>query len=175
MTLPREEGGVGLFAVELFLAGQICTWAKRAQSLDDRWKLRLFKNSLGNTLNLREKHYDRDAEPILHNIASKIEQFNANLTTKKNNILESFFVDNPAFMYGGENPQKFDEIFFGRNNFEVNRHKLGNLKFVQFLDQNNNCIDQAAVSNLLGFQIHNERYENIRRCFNTISGDIVTS
>jgi hypothetical protein len=31
MTLPREEGGVGLFSVELFLAGQICTWAKRAQ------------------------------------------------------------------------------------------------------------------------------------------------
>jgi hypothetical protein len=41
------------------------------------------------------------------------------------------------------------------------------------LDQNNNCIDQAAVSNLLGFQIQNERYDNIRRCFNTVSGDIV--
>jgi hypothetical protein len=43
MTLPREEGGVGLFSVELFLAGQVCTWAKRAQSLDDHWKLRLYK------------------------------------------------------------------------------------------------------------------------------------
>jgi hypothetical protein len=117
MTLPGEEGGVGLFAVELFLAGQICTWAKRAQSLDDHWKLRLYKNSLGSTLNLREKYYDSDAEPILHNIASKIEKFNANLTTKKNNILESFFVDNPAFMYGGENPQKFDENFFWEKQF----------------------------------------------------------
>jgi hypothetical protein len=82
-------------------------------------------------------------------------------------------VDNPAFRYGGENPQKFDENFFGRNNFEAHRYNLGNLKFVQFLDQNNNCIDQVAVSNLLGFQIQNERYDNIRRCFNTVSGDIV--
>jgi hypothetical protein len=30
---------------------------------------------------------------------------------QKNNILESFFVDNPAFTYGGENPQKFDSNF----------------------------------------------------------------
>jgi hypothetical protein len=173
MTLPREEGGVGLFPVELFLAGQICTWAKRAQSLDDHWKLRLYKNSLGSTLNLREKHFDSAAEPILHNIASKIEKFNTNLTTKKNNILESFFVDNPAFIYGGVNPQKFDENFFGRENFDANRHRLGNLKFIQFLDQNNNCIDQAAVSNLLGFHIQNDRYENIRRCFNAASDEIV--
>ncbi len=75
-------------------------------------------------------------------------------------------------MYGGENPQKFDENFFGQDNFEANRYKLGNLKFTQFLDHNNNCKDQASVSNLLGFQIQNERNDNIRRCFNTVSESI---
>ncbi len=81
-------------------------------------------------------------------------------------------MDNPAFTYGGENPQKFDENFFGQNNFEANRYKLGNLKFTQFLDHNNNCIDQASVSNLLGFQIQSERDDNIRRCFNAVSESI---
>jgi hypothetical protein len=100
MTLPREEGGIGLFSVEPFLGGQVCTWAKRAQTLDDHWKLRLYKNSLGSTLNLRAASFDKNEEPVLYNIACQIERFQINLTTKKN-ILESFFVDNPAFLYGG--------------------------------------------------------------------------
>jgi hypothetical protein len=172
MTLPREEGGVGLFSVKFFLAGQVCTWGKRAQSLDDHWKLRLYRNSLGSTLNLRAKFFYPNEEPILHNIASKIESFHEKLTTKKTTYW-SLFVDNPAFTYGGENPQKFDDSFFGLNNFTENRYKLGNLKLAQFLDQNNSCIDQATVANLLGFQIQNEKYDNIRRSFNTISANIV--
>jgi hypothetical protein len=80
MTLPREEGGVGLFSVDTFLAGQVCSWGKRAQSLDDHWKLRLYKNSLGSTLNLRAKFFDPNAEPILYNIASKVEAFHEKLT-----------------------------------------------------------------------------------------------
>jgi len=94
---------VGLFSVEIFLAGQVCSWGKRAQSLDDHWKLRLYKNSLGSTLNLRAKFFDPNAEPILYNIVSKIEAFREKLTTVKNNILESFFVDNQAFTYEGGN------------------------------------------------------------------------
>jgi hypothetical protein len=81
MTLPREEGGLGLFSVDTFLAGQVCSWGKRAQSLDDHWKLRLYKNSLGSTLNLRAKFFDPNAEPILYNIASKVEVFHDNLTS----------------------------------------------------------------------------------------------
>jgi hypothetical protein len=172
MTLPREEGGVGLFLVETFLAGQVCSWGKRAQSLDDHWKLILYKNSLGSTLNLHAKFFDPNAEPILYNIASKVEAFHEKLTAVKKNILESCFVDNQSFTYGGEIPQKFDKRFFGINNFTLNRYRLGNLKLSQFLDQNNNCLDQATVEQLLGFQIPNEKFDNIRRCFNTISANI---
>jgi hypothetical protein len=81
-------------------------------------------------------------------------------------------VDNQSFTYGGGNPQKFDERFFGINNFTLNRHRLGNLKLSQFLDQNNNCLDQANAEQLLGFRIPNEKFDNIRRCFNTISANI---
>jgi exonuclease III len=173
MTLPREEGGVGLFSVETFLSGQVCTWGKRAQTLDDHWKIRLYKNSLGSTLNLRSRFFDPSAEPILHNIATKIEDFHGKLTTKKNNIIESFFVDNPAFTYGGELPQKFDERLFGVDNFSAHRYRLGNLKLAQFLDPNNRCVNHETVVQLIGFHITNEKYDNIRRCFNTISANIV--
>jgi exonuclease III len=173
MTLPREEGGVGLFAVDTFLAGQVCSWGKRAQSLDDHWKLRLYKNSLGSTLNLRAKFFDSNAEPILYNIASKVEAFHDKLTAFKNNILESYFVDNQSFTYGGEDPQTFDERFFGINNFNVNRFKLGNLKLSQLLDQNFNCLDQASIEQKFGFQITIEKFSNVRRCFETISANIV--
>jgi hypothetical protein len=172
MTLPRKEGGIGLFAIEPFLGGQVCTWAKRAQTLDDHWKLRLYKKSLGSTLNLRAASFDKDAEPVLHNIARHIEIFLFNLTTKKNNKLESFFVDNPAFVYGGGEPQRFDSRFFGEENFRNNKHKLGNLKVSHFLDANGLCTDNDTVTRLLGFQLPNVKYDNLRMCLNDISTEI---
>jgi hypothetical protein len=82
-------------------------------------------------------------------------------------------VDNQSFTYGGEDPQTFDERFFGINNFNLNRFKLGNLKLSQLLDQNYNCLDQASLEQKFGFQITIERFNNVRRCFETISANIV--
>jgi hypothetical protein len=55
MSLPREDGGLGLFSLRIFLNSQCCAWAKRAQNLDDNWKLRLYFKSLGTVLNLWSK------------------------------------------------------------------------------------------------------------------------
>ncbi len=73
MSLSREDGGLGLFSLRQFLMGQCCAWAKRAQNLDDNWKLRLYSKSLGSTLNLRSSYFNREKEPILHNIAEGME------------------------------------------------------------------------------------------------------
>jgi hypothetical protein len=75
MTLSREEGGLGLFSLKTFLGGQVCAWAKRAQNFDDNWKLRLLRGSLGNILNLRDRYFKQNEEPILHNIAKNMEIF----------------------------------------------------------------------------------------------------
>ena len=75
MTLTREEGGLGLFSLDVFLGSQACTWAKRAQNLDDNWKLRLYRGSYGNTLNLRCTNFNKSEEPILYNIAYNMERF----------------------------------------------------------------------------------------------------
>jgi hypothetical protein len=80
MTLPREEGGLGLFKMSTFLGSQVCAWAKRAQALDDNWKLILLRGSLGNVLNLRERDFCGLREPILKNIAKNMEDFKFKLT-----------------------------------------------------------------------------------------------
>jgi hypothetical protein len=88
MTLSREEGGVGLFKISIYLAGQICTWAKRAQSLDDNWKLRLYAKSYGSTLNIRDGKFDPVPEPILTNIAHNFSVFLVKLSKTKGNLME---------------------------------------------------------------------------------------
>jgi hypothetical protein len=58
------------------------------------------------------------------------------------------------------------------NNFMEKRYTLGNLKLMHFLDRKGSCVDQNTVSVLFGFRISNEKYDNVRRCFETISGGI---
>jgi hypothetical protein len=84
MTLQREEGGLGLFSIANFLGSQACTWAKRAQNLDDHWKQRLFSESLGSTLNLCAKFFNKEEEPILYNIALNMERMTFQFTEEKN-------------------------------------------------------------------------------------------
>jgi hypothetical protein len=73
---------------------------------------------------------------------------------------------------GGGDPQRFVTRFFGEENFQNNKYKLGNLKLSHFLDGNGRCIDNNTVTVLLGFQLPNEKYDNIRMCFNEISTGI---
>ena len=164
MTLSREEGGLGLFSLKTFLGGQVCAWAKRAQSFDDNWKLRLLRGSLGNVLNLRERYFKKNEEPILHNIAKNMELFQENLTKSNENFKEAFFVDSNYFTFGGENLRKFDEEFFGSGFFLEHRYKLGNLKFSDLVHENGGIKswrDFTASSNI---PITEEKYEIIRRC-----------
>ncbi len=78
--LSREEGGLGLFDIKIFLGSQKCNWIKRAKNLDDYWKQRLFSKSLGNIFNLRSKYFDKNVEPVLHSIVKSYENFLTNHT-----------------------------------------------------------------------------------------------
>jgi hypothetical protein len=102
MMLTREEGGIGLFDIKKFLAAQSCCWAKRAQNLDDNWKLRLYAKSFGNTLNIRSNFYDPVSEPILYNIAKNFETFLGEFTGSKENVRECFIFMNKFITYGAQ-------------------------------------------------------------------------
>jgi len=164
MTLRREEGGLGLFSLSRFLGSQACTWAKRAQSLDDNWKIRLYRNSLGGVLNLRGNDFNEAEEPILHFIAKNMETFHSNLTSTKKNYEEAYFIDNNYFSYGGENRQLFDKNFFGEAFYNSNRYKLGNLKFSHFLNANRAVKGWAEFIESSGILVPEEKYDIMRRC-----------
>jgi hypothetical protein len=87
------------------LGAQACCWAKRAQNLDDNWKLRLYSKSFGTTLNIRSIFYDQVSEPILYNIAKNLENFLGEFTGVKENVRECYVFMNHFVTYGGENQQ----------------------------------------------------------------------
>jgi hypothetical protein len=45
------EGGLGLIDIRFFIQSQNCVWVKRAQNLNDNWKLRLYGGSNGSIVN----------------------------------------------------------------------------------------------------------------------------
>jgi hypothetical protein len=163
MTMTREEGGLGLFDIQIFLGSQVCTWAKRAQTLDDNWKLRLYKGSNGNTLNLRCKNFNKNEEPILFNIAYNMEKFQNILSKIGENYKEAYIVENECFMYGGENRKKFDSEFFGNDFFNSNRYKLGVLKFSALVDDNSEFLEYGSFLQKTGINITEEKFNVIKR------------
>jgi hypothetical protein len=163
MTLTREEGGLGLFSIATFLGSQACTWAKRAQTLDDNWKLRLYKGSKGNALNLKCKNFNKTEEPILYNIAYNMEKFQHLLSKTGVNYKEAYIVDNECFMYGGENRKKFDPEFFGQEFFDQNPYRLGTLKFSHLLNDNSDFLDYDGFIRKWNLNISEEKFNVIKR------------
>jgi hypothetical protein len=168
MTLTREEGGLGLFKISIYLAGQICTWAKRAQSLDDNWKLRLYARSYGSTLNIRCVNYDPVTEPILSNIAKNFSLFLGKLSGTKSNVLESYVLENDAITFEGENGGRITEAFFEDDNFNVQRKKFGNLK-VSDIIKDGEIVDHNVFSVRNNIRISVLKYETLSRiCLNRV-------
>ncbi len=132
MTLTPEEGGIGLFDIKKFLGAQSCCLAKRAQNLDDNWKLRLYAKSFGTTLNIRSRFYDPVSEPILYNIAKNFEIFLGGFTSAKENVRECFIFMNNFITYGGENPQTVGISFLGQKYLLLRRNKSGAFFFRTF-------------------------------------------
>jgi hypothetical protein len=169
MTLSREEGGVGLFKISIYLSGQICTWAKRAQSLDDNWKLRLYAKSYGSTLNIRDGIFDPVLEPILTNIAHNFSAFIVKLSKTKGNLMESYVLENNALTFDGEDGGRITEEFFEGDDFNAQKRKIGNLK-VSDIIKDGEIVNFNIFSARTGIRIQEERYETLSRiCANRIA------
>ncbi len=169
MTLTREEGGVGLFKISIYLAGQICTWAKRAQSLDDNWKLRLYAKSYGSALNIRSGKFDPVTEPIISNIAKNFTIFIGKLSTTKRNIKESYVLENDAVTFEGENGGRITEEFFGDDDFNGQMRKIGNLKVSDIIKDDGEIVSYKVFSERTNIRIREAKYETLSRiCANLV-------
>ncbi len=111
--LSREEGGLGLFDIKIFLGSQKCNWIKRAKNLDDYWKQRLFSKSPGHIFNLRSKNFDKNVEPVLYSIVESYENFLTSHTKAKENCKKSFIFDNSSIFFFDPNVRTLDETFSG--------------------------------------------------------------
>jgi hypothetical protein len=163
MTLSREEGGVGLFKLSTFLGAQCCCWAKRAQTKDDNWKIRLFSRSFGTALNIRSVCYDPVKEPILYNIAKQFELFLCEHTKTKENIRESYIFLNKAITYGGENTQTVGVNFFGEESFMEQRSKIGSLLISHVLKQDGTPYSHLIFEQKSGVRISADKFDSLRR------------
>ena len=162
MSLPREDGGLGLFSLKTFLNSQCCAWAKRAQNLDDNWKLRLYSKSLGSVLNLRSEFFNKVSEPILYQIASSTEAFLYAFGKTKENIKETYALNN-NITYGGEQPLNLDKTFFGEDFFAENRYKIGNIRVCHIIQNDGTVITHDQFVNVSNIRIPVEKFTVIRR------------
>jgi hypothetical protein len=163
MSLSREDGGLGLFSLRQFLMGQNCAWAKRAQNLDDNWKLRLYCKSLGSTLNLRSSYFNKEKEPILYNIAEGMETLVFAFGKTRENIRDTYVVLNQNIYYGGEEPITFGPVFFGENFFKENCYKLGKILVSDILKQDGGFFTHEQFTVSSGIRITEEKFTVMRR------------
>jgi hypothetical protein len=169
LTKKREEGGLGLFDIEIFLRAQACTWAKRAQNLDDNWKLRLYSKSLGSTLCIKSAMYDARFEPVLFYIAESMERFTENFCKKNENIREAFIIQNTEVKFGGENEQYFDFRFFG-NLDAMQKRSLCKIAVKDLIYANNTPALKEDFTNKTGVPIAEDRYTILRRaCLESVT------
>jgi hypothetical protein len=169
MTLTREEGGIGLFNIKKCLGAQPCCWAKRAQNLDDNWKLQLYSKSFGTTLNIRSTFYDQVSEPILYNIAKTLEHFLGEFTGVKENVRECYVFMNNFITYGGENQRPLGINFFGEDVFRDQRKHIGSLLFSHIIKEDGTAYSHAFFEQKSLLRIGIDKYDALRRiCQDTL-------
>jgi hypothetical protein len=98
ITLPVEHGGLGLFNVEEFLTAQQCVWIFRAQkSTRDNWRVKLRQLCNGNILAEGPSLIDKEANPILHGLATSYSKLRINHDTRNENFIHALVFNNPLF------------------------------------------------------------------------------
>ncbi len=75
VTLPPENGGLGLFNLGEFLTSQQSIWVLRADKyLRDNWRGDLFSLSRGNCLSFSHKNTTAEEHPILYGLGAAFEK-----------------------------------------------------------------------------------------------------
>jgi hypothetical protein len=82
VTVPQDQGGLGLFDIEKFLTGQQAGWVLKAhKSSRDNWRSKMRAMSYGNVLCTGPNLFSPKHNPILHGLAVSYERFRLSLMT----------------------------------------------------------------------------------------------
>jgi len=112
--MQKNQGGLGLFAVENFLITQQANWVCRAfKSTRDNWRVKLRGICNGNVLCAGPHLICKDTNPILHGIASSYQRVRLSHDSLNSNFCESFVLNNPLLFRGPGNKLPLDLTYLG--------------------------------------------------------------
>ncbi len=101
ITMPVEQGGLGLFDVEEFLSGQQAGWVLKAKkSSRDNWRCNLRSLCYGNVLCAGPDLISPAHNPILFGIAKSFACFRSHHDLLHSNFTNAFILNNKIFTRG---------------------------------------------------------------------------
>jgi hypothetical protein len=133
---PICMGGLGLFKIEDFLNARVA-WIRRAQTIDDRWKIMLYYNSYGSVFNLRSQEFSHLEGPCLSAIVSSYEKFLKEFTKTKENFWDAYIYNNSALTLALRGNRTLDNRSFPANLWLGNEMKIKGLRIRDFINRNN--------------------------------------
>ncbi len=135
ITVPQDQGGLGLFDVEKFLTGQQAGWVIKAhKSSRDNWRAKLRAMSYGNVLCTGPNLISPSHNPILHGLAVSYEKFRLSHDQLHSNSIKSFIVNNRLFTRGRGDTNLIDFTYLELD--ERAAHIIANMTAMDFFNVN---------------------------------------
>ena len=124
-----QDGGLGLFNLELFINALQCTWIKRTHSCcNDNWKYDLLQATEFNLEYVYRIHEPYDVGNTILGILNSFRKFVKCFSKVNQNFRKTCIYESDMFGYGRNLHLKFDNEFFGPEIMSNYGEKIHNLK-----------------------------------------------
>jgi hypothetical protein len=135
ITVPQNQGGLGLFDIEKFLTGQQAGWVLKAhKSSRDNWRAKLRALSYGNVLCSGPNLISPIHNPILHGLATSYEKFRLSHDQLHSNSVRSFIINNKMFTRGRGDNNLLDVTYLELDDRVA--HKIASMTAMDFFNVN---------------------------------------
>jgi len=150
-----------LIDIKDFVGSQCVAWIKRSHFLDDSWKQDLFYYTYGNPFNIRQKHFNKNLNPILHNIGGHAEKFIFNFSVEQENFRKIHIFDNPCITFDANRPHFLKRSFFTNEEWRDYGQQILNLTMDKILNLNNSVKTLNEFTEISGITVTPLKYNKI--------------
>jgi hypothetical protein len=164
ISLPREQGGLGLFNLENFLMAQQAGWILKAKkSSRDNWRAKLRSLCYNNVLCAGPALISETANPILHNLATSYERIRIAHDSLHSNFTEACIVNNKLFFRGPGDKNVIDNYYLesNENDFRI----LASLPAREFFNVNG-IKTRLEINMDFRINLSIESYVKLANCIN---------
>jgi len=164
ITLPPEQGGLGLFDIKEFLTAQQAVWILRAKkSVRDNWRQKMSQLCNGNVLCAGTDTIDKEYNPVLYSLAESFQKIRICHDTLNENYLKATVYNNKLFMRGRGNKRVLTMTYLGLP--ENSMSPLANIPFENFYGQWG-LKTRAEMRIELGLDLSVEGYRDLGNALN---------